>query len=255
MGDAFAGFQLIGELGRGAFGRVYLARQGDLADRPVALKVSTGCFAESQKLARLQHTHIVPVYSFHRAGSLQAVCMPYLGSTTLADVLDDLGQRQTLPASGKGLVSTLNSHRAKSGPIADGRAGRSRRAVASLPALPASPPAGAATLTTLRMLEGMTYVEAVLWIGGRLAEGLAHAHERGVLHRDLKPANVLLTEEGQPMLLDFNLAQDVQRDGRGRRPRRRHPAVHGAGTSRRLSGPAGGRGRSRRPLCPRRHPL
>ena len=37
--------------------------QGDLADRPVALKVSTGCFAESQKLARLQHTHIVPIYS------------------------------------------------------------------------------------------------------------------------------------------------------------------------------------------------
>jgi len=121
VGEAFAGFQLIGDLGRGAFGRVYLARQGDLADRPVALKISTGCFAESQKLARLQHTHIVPVYSFHRAGSLQAVCMPYLGSTTLADILDDLGQRQTLPASGKGLVSTLNSHRGKSGPFPMGR--------------------------------------------------------------------------------------------------------------------------------------
>ena len=84
VGDEFAGFRLIGELGSGAFGRVYLARQGDLADRPVALKVSTGCFAESQKLARLQHTHIVPVYSFHRAGQLQAVCMPYFGATTLA---------------------------------------------------------------------------------------------------------------------------------------------------------------------------
>ena len=123
VGDAFAGFRLIGELGRGAFGRVYLARQGDLADRPVALKVSTGCFAESQKLARLQHTHIVPVYSFHRAGPLQAVCMPYFGSTTLADVLDDLGQRQTLPASGKGLVSTLNSHRGKSGPFPTAKPG------------------------------------------------------------------------------------------------------------------------------------
>ncbi len=218
VGDDFAGFRLIGELGSGAFGRVYLARQGDLADRPVALKVSTGCFAESQKLARLQHTHIVPVYSFHRAGQLQAVCMPYFGSTTLAGVLDDLGQRQTLPASGKGLVSTLNSRRTQSGvrsavapsaaPVAPSRVAEGRSGAA-----PAAPADGPATLTTLRMLEGLTYVEAVLWIGGRLAEGLAHAHDRGVLHRDLKPANVLLTDEGQPMLLDFNLSEDVMAAG------------------------------------------
>ena len=213
VGDDFAGFRLIGELGSGAFGRVYLARQGDLADRPVALKVSTGCFAESQKLARLQHTYIVPVYSFHRAGDLQAVCMPYFGATTLAGVLADLGQRQTLPASGKGLVSTLNSRRNRSGvrpavapaaPVAPSRIVESR---------PEPAADGPATLTTLRMLEGLTYVEAVLWIGGRLAEGLAHAHDRGVLHRDLKPANVLLTDEGQPMLLDFNLSEDIQAAG------------------------------------------
>src|SRR5262249_43254869 len=39
-GDEFLGFRLVQELGRGAFGRVYLALQGDLADRAVALKVS-----------------------------------------------------------------------------------------------------------------------------------------------------------------------------------------------------------------------
>src|SRR4051794_20422524 len=38
VGSEFLGFRLIGELGRGAFGRVYLARQAGLASRPVALK-------------------------------------------------------------------------------------------------------------------------------------------------------------------------------------------------------------------------
>src|SRR4051794_10890539 len=37
VGDTFLGFRLEAELGRGAFGRVFLARQGELADRPVAL--------------------------------------------------------------------------------------------------------------------------------------------------------------------------------------------------------------------------
>jgi tetratricopeptide (TPR) repeat protein len=40
----------------------------------------------------------------------------------------------------------------------------------------------------------------------RLAEALAHAHSEQILHGDVKPSNILISERGEPLLMDFNLS-------------------------------------------------
>ncbi len=61
---------------------------------------------------------------------------------------------------------------------------------------------------TLRelLLSGLLPIRKIILIALQIAEGLAKAHEHGVVHRDLKPENVMVSAEGVK-ILDFGLAK------------------------------------------------
>jgi serine/threonine protein kinase/tetratricopeptide (TPR) repeat protein len=185
VGETLGTFRLLAELGRGASGRTFLATEPTLADRPVILKVSSCDHDEHLTLARLQHTHIVPLFSeqsFPGRG-LRSLCMPYLGGASLGQILSELAGLPHGRRRGRHLVEALD--RSRSGP--------------SFPSPTDSP--------YRRFLEQASYVQAICWIVACLADALHYAHTRGLVHMDLKPSNVLIADDGQPLLLDFHLAR------------------------------------------------
>jgi serine/threonine protein kinase/tetratricopeptide (TPR) repeat protein len=188
--DRIGGYLVLRELGRGSFSRVFLAKQTDLGDRLVVLKVSTSPSAEPQLMGKASHAHVIEILENvtlpgapggdGQEGGLLVLSMPFLGGATLDAVLRAVRRRKT----GRDLLEALDRCSAQEHP-------------------------GPGLARSARELLGpLTFAQAAAWIGARLAEALDHAHRRGVSHGDLKPSNILLTADGHPMLLDFNLAVD-----------------------------------------------
>ncbi len=179
-GDRVDSFSLIEELGRGHRSRVFLCRQVDVGDRQVVVKFAHGAPLEADVLGRLRHSNIVPVYSVAaQADEMSYLCMPFLGRSTLTDYVVE-------PQNGGQSPNALLS-----------MAAVSRRRPTDCTT--ASPPAA-------RPPHFHSRSESIAWLGWQLATALSHAHEQGIVHGDVKPSNVLLSWEGAPLLMDFNLS-------------------------------------------------
>jgi serine/threonine protein kinase/Tfp pilus assembly protein PilF len=204
VGDTFERFELVGVLGEGAFGRVYLAQQGDLEGRLVVLKLTTEKTDEHRLLARLQHTNIVPIHSVHRSNDLQAICMPLLGVATLEDILRQCGKpgdQHRGSIQSDTLVETVNQKKELS--VAD----------------TISDADNAKQFRLRKKLKDHEHVQRcssfqqfAAELIRQTAEGLGYAHRRSIVHGDLKPANLLVDDDGNAVILDFHLGSSKQED-------------------------------------------
>jgi len=59
---------------------------------------------------------------------------------------------------------------------------------------------------TLRQKKDAITFKQAIDIGIQVAEGLAAAHEKGIVHRDIKPDNIMIRKDGIVQVMDFGLA-------------------------------------------------
>jgi eukaryotic-like serine/threonine-protein kinase len=142
-------FELIEELGKGAQGVVYLAKDIEL-NRQVAIKTllhknkeGNEIQNEAKSVGSLHHPNIIPLYEIGTFNEKPFLVYPYVKGKTLRKYLNESGK--------------------------------------------------------LTVIEASKIISTVL-------DGLAHAHEKGIIHRDLNPSNILLDENDNPRIMDFGIS-------------------------------------------------
>jgi len=58
-----------------------------------------------------------------------------------------------------------------------------------------------------RIANGQLRIDEALDIAAQVAQGLAKAHESGIIHRDIKPGNIIVSKDGIVRIVDFGLAK------------------------------------------------
>lgn len=188
-------WRLLEEIGRGGQGTVYRAEDENLG-RVVALKVvrkspfsaTQGALRfqrEAKVLSRLQHPGICQVIDAGIEGGYYYIAMPFLDGETLA----------------KKIQRTRSANDDESGSCVDLRA-------VSTTVDDASPESAEDAQTT----GARNAIARIATTIEKVARALHAAHEAGIVHRDIKPSNIMITTNGDPVIMDFGLARDESSD-------------------------------------------
>jgi serine/threonine protein kinase/WD40 repeat protein len=204
-GERLGPYRVDRVIGRGGMGEVFEAVEESLGRR-VAVKTIRGgrnthpdwmqrFLHEREVLARLHHTHIVPIFAAGQEGDLLYFAMPYIPGASLGQVIQT-AQRTESRTPGH-MSSTFEDlvARARNG-------GKPATTAATLTDPPAALSAPAPVIEVRA-----DYIRSIAQIMAAVSEALHHAHEAKIIHRDLKPSNIMVEPNGHPWVLDFGLAR------------------------------------------------
>jgi WD40 repeat protein len=146
---------------------------------------------EARTAAALHHTNIVPVFDVGQVEGVPYYAMQFIDGKPL-DRLHETDAGSVTRTAEPGPAPPPGGTRTFAGATATtADAARSDPVSAAPPARPAP---------------GRRDIGHTVALVLQAAEGLAYAHERGVVHRDIKPSNLLLDSAGVVWIADFGLA-------------------------------------------------
>jgi serine/threonine protein kinase len=201
-------FEIVREIGRGAMGVVYEARQVSL-NRRVALKVLSGGLGltgkaaqrfrrEAEVAAQLHHTNIVPVYATGEEHGTHFYAMELIDGPSVDHVIRQMRQARKEPS-----VKASSDQGNDAPPLPDLEATG-----------PYVPEAGSQpTLSASSFSSDSHYLDTVARMVAEVADALDYAHGQGVIHRDIKPSNLLQSPSGRLSVNDFGLARILEQPG------------------------------------------